>query len=106
MTYRFIRPKLKVSQASMSGDGILIDIRYWLSRSDKINPKATPYILTSQNQKLGLMRVSRFGVIKSKIRKHTNTGILLFYNKNNVVSIGDKVTLYWDDFKIEVEICK
>lgn len=88
----------------MSGDGIFIDIRYWLSRPDKINPTTTPYIITAQNQKLGLMHISKFGVIKSKHRKHTNTGILLFYNKNKVVSNGDKFTLCWEDFKVEIEI--
>lgn len=90
----------------MSGDGIFIDIRYWLSRPDKMNLKATPYILTAQNQRLGLMHISKFGVIKSKIRKRTNTGILLFYNKNNVVNIGDKVTLCWDDLKADIVLLK
>ena len=106
ITYRLIQPKLRISLASLSGDGIFIDIRYWLSRPDKINPKTTPYIITDQNQKLGLMHISKFGAIKSKLRKHTNTGILLFYNKNKIVSIGDKVTLYWDVFRVEIVLLK
>jgi hypothetical protein len=98
--YRFVRPKLVVTKTSFSGDGHFIDVRYWLSRPDKINPKSFPFLVTAQNQKLGLMHFSKFGVIKSKIRKHTNTGILLFYNKDKVVRSGDSVTLYWDGLKI------
>lgn len=99
--YRFVRPKIIITKATMSGDGMFIDIRYWLSRPDKINIKTSPYLLTSDNKKIGLMYIAKFGVMKSKIRKHTNTGILLFYNKKKDVSIGDKVTLYWDGLQAE-----
>jgi len=99
--YRFVRPKLTVPHANFSGDGSFIDIRYWLSRPDKINPKISPYLITAQNQKLFLLHLSKFGVIKSKSRKHTNTGILLFYNKNQAVRTGDCVKLYWDGLNTE-----
>lgn len=104
--YRFIRPMLKVTRASFSGDEMFIDIRYWLSRPDKINPKILPYLVTAQNHKIDLMHLSKFGLIKSKIRKHTNTGILLFYNKNKTVRIGDSVTLFWDGLKAENIVVK
>lgn len=96
VTYHFVRTRIKVTKASFSGDGSFIDVRYWVSRPDKINPKTSPYLMTAQNQKLGLMHIAKFGAIKSKVRKHTNTGILLFYNKNKAVSIGDKITLHWE----------
>ena len=101
VTYRFVRPKIVIDHASFSGDKMFIDIRYWVSRPDKIDPKSNPYLITEQNQKLGLMHFSKFGAIKSKIRKHTNTGILLFYNQNKTVITGDRVTLYWDGLKAE-----
>ncbi|HWT74794.1 MAG TPA: hypothetical protein VN258_08785 [Mobilitalea sp.] len=101
VTYRLIRQKLIVTRVSFSGDGSFIDVRYWISRPDKINPKKSPYLITEQNQRLGLMRLPKFGAVKTKIRKHTNTGILLFYNNNKAVNIGDKVTLYWDGIKVE-----
>lgn len=104
--YRFVQPKLIVTQCSFSGDGSFIDIRYWLSRPDKINPKISPYIITAQNERLVLMNFSKFGVVKSKFRKHTNSGILLFYNKNKEVSIEDDITLYWDGLIAENIVMK
>jgi hypothetical protein len=101
ITYRFIKPRLVITQASFSGDESFIDIRYWLSRPDKLNFKISPYLLTACNQKIGLMHFSKFGVIKTKMHKHTNTGIILFYNMNHSVSKGDIVTMYWDSFKID-----
>jgi len=104
--YRFARPKIIVTRATFSGDGYFIDLRYWLSRPDKINNKTAPYLMTIQNKKLELMHFSKFGVIKSKTRKHTNTGILLFYNNNKAVKSGDIVTLYWDGLKAEDIVLK
>lgn len=101
MTYHFVRPKMIVLQATFSGDESFIDIRYWLSRPDKINPKTSPYLLTGENKKLGLLHISKFGAVKTNIRKHTNSGIVLFYNRDHAVNKGDKITLYWDGFKIE-----
>jgi hypothetical protein len=102
LTYRFKRPKLTVLNASFSADDSVIDIRYWLSRPDKIDPKTRPYLINAQNQKLGLMYFPKFGVMQSKIRKHTNTGILLFYNKNKTINIdNNRVTLCWDGLKAE-----
>lgn len=100
--YRFTRPTIKVLKASFSGDGSFIDVRYWLSRPDILNPKITPYLITAQNQRLGLMHLSKFGAIKSRNRKHTNTGILLFYNKGLVVGKGERVILYWGELKVEI----
>lgn len=102
LTYRFVRQKLTVLQSSFSGDNSFVDIRYWLSRPDKITPKTRPYLLTAQNQKLGLMSFSKFGMMQTKLRKHTNTGIFIFYNKNKAISRGDNVTLCWDSLKVEV----
>ncbi len=101
ITYRFVRPKIQVTKANFSGAKNFIDLRYWLSRPDKIDSKSKPYLLTSANQKLVLMHVTKFGVIKSKMRKHTNTGIMLFYNKNHIVSEGDHVKLYWNGMVVE-----
>lgn len=104
--YRFVRPKIIITGASFSGDGMFIDLRYWLSRPDKLNSKISPYLITANNQKLVLMHFSKFGVIKSRLRKHTNTGILLFYNKDKAVNIGESVTLYWDGLKSEDVVVK
>lgn len=101
ITYHFVRPKLIVLQANFSGDESFIDIRYWLSRPDKINHKITPYLLTTNNQRLGLMHLSKFGAVRSQLRKHTNNGIILFYNKDHAVRKGDKIALYWDGFKAD-----
>lgn len=101
-TYRFTRPTIKVLKASFSGDGSFVDVRYWLSRPDLLNSKITPYLITAQNQRLELMHLSKFGAIKSRNRKHTNTGILLFYNKDMVVVKGDRVMLYWGELKVEI----
>lgn len=101
LSYHFIRPKLIVKQASFSGDGSFIDIRFWLSRPDKIALKTHPYLLTAQNQKLVLLNIAKFGRIQTKLRKHTNAGMLLFYNTNHTVSSGDYFTLCWDNLKAE-----
>jgi hypothetical protein len=101
LTYRFVRPKIQITKANFSGDENFIDIRYWLSRPDKIDPKSKPYLLTASNQKLVLMHFTKFGVIKSKMRKHTNTGIILFYNRHHIVSKGDHVQLYWNGMAVK-----
>jgi hypothetical protein len=101
LTYRLIRPKMLVTQAFFSGDESFIDVRYWLSRPDKIDPKSNPYLLTASGQKLVLMHFTKLGVIKSKMQKHTNTGIMLFYNKNHTVNKGDRVKLYWNGMMTE-----
>lgn len=106
LTYRFTKPKLMVTKAVFSGDESFIDIRYWLSRPDKINTKSTPYLLTSDHQKIGLMHISKFGAVKSRMRKHTNSGILLFYNSNHAINYGTRFTLYWDNLKMDVELNK
>lgn len=100
-TYRFARPKMIVKQASFSGDESFIDIRYWLSRPDIIDPKSNPYLLTEADQKLVLMHFAKLGAIKSRMGKHTNTGILLFYNKNHAVKKGDSIKLYWNGMVAE-----
>ena len=96
LRYRFVRPKLVVNHAYFSGGGGMIDIRYWLSRPDKLKPNETPYLVTAKGVKLGLLHIFKFGAMQSQRRKHTNTGILLFSNAGLAVNKkNNRVKLFW-----------
>lgn len=97
LTYRFRKSRITVQQALLSGDNSFIDIRYGLSRPDKINPKSKPYIINEKTQDhLNLLHLAKFGAIQTKLRKGTYTGIMLFYNKDTSIKKGDLITLWWD----------
>ncbi len=97
--FRWLRkPSIRVLEAQMSGNGSFIDMRYWLARPDKIDPKGKIYIIHEESgEKLYLMHIARFGAIRTRHNKYNNTGNLLFYNRNGLVKQGAKVSLYMDE---------
>ena len=102
ITYRFKKPKIRVYQALLSGNGSFIDIRYWISRPDKINPKSMVYLIDQNTgTRLYLMQFIKFGTIRTKHNKYKTTGMLLFRNQFETVKKGFKVTLILDDLKAE-----
>jgi hypothetical protein len=40
----FRKNKIVITRAVLSGNGSFIDVRYWLSRPEKINPQAKIYV--------------------------------------------------------------
>lgn len=96
ITYRFRRAKIQVNQAILSGDSSFIDIRYWLSRPDKVQGNFPIYIVDeSSGRKLGLMSLAKFGFIRSRHSKHQSLGILLFYNQNNIIHHGSQIAIHF-----------
>lgn len=94
ISYRFIKPKLRVDRAILSGDGSFIDIRYWLSRPDKVQGRMAVYLIEeATGEKFELMRFSKFGPIRTRHSKYKTTGILLFRNRNYKIRAGTNVTL-------------
>lgn len=93
-SYRFRRPKIFVTQAHLSGDGSFVDIRYGLSRPDKAQGRFPVYLIDeSTGQRFELMRLPKFGMIKTRHNKFRPSGILLFRNRNNILKPGSIVTL-------------
>jgi hypothetical protein len=102
LTYRFRRARIQVNQAILSGNNNFIDIRYWLSRPDKFKSSSPIYLVDeSSGQRLGLMRITKIGSIRTKHHKHQSMGILLFYNRNKIISHGSQVTLHFGYFDVK-----
>jgi hypothetical protein len=96
--YWLRKPQIRVYEASLSGNGSFIDIRYWISRPDKVNPKGSIFIVHDGSKaKLYLMQIARFGAIRTRHSKFRNTGNLLFYNRNGLVTHGSKISLQFDN---------
>ena len=91
---KFRKARIKIISARLSGDGSLIDIRYWLSRPDKLRINFNDYLIDeASKQRLYTANFVKFGRIRTKHGKHTTNGVILFYNQNNIVKSGSKVTL-------------
>lgn len=106
ITFRFRRARVKVTQAMLSGDGSFIDIRYWLSRPDQARGTFPVYLVDkTTGERLELMRLSKFGPIRTKHNKYNNKGVLLFYNRQNVVKSRSRITLFFDSLVInDIEV--
>jgi hypothetical protein len=96
LTYKFRNARIVVNQVKLSGDNSFVDIRYWLSRPDKVQGNSQIYLVDeASKQKLELMNLPKFGSLCSKHSKYQSLGILLFYNKNNVINHDSQITLHF-----------
>jgi hypothetical protein len=96
--YWLRKPEIRIYEASLSGNGSFIDIRYWLSRPDKIDPKGSIFAVHEDTgDKLYLMKIARFGTIRTHHSKLNSSGNLLLFNRNGLVKHGSKLTLRFDD---------
>jgi hypothetical protein len=96
LMFKYQKSKIHIYEASLIGKGSLVDIRYWFSRPDKVNPNGNIYLINDETgDKIYLMRISRFGVMRTLHNKFKTTGILLFYNRNGLVKQGSKVSIYF-----------
>jgi len=77
----FRRDQIVVIQANLSGDGSFIDVRYWLSRPDKINPQTRIYLVHSETG------------TRLEVMKLAKTGVALFWNRDNLITSGCKASL-------------
>lgn len=95
--YKLKKPIINVYEATLSGNGSFVDIRYWLSRPNMINPKGTVYLIDEETGgKLYLMRIAKFGTIRTQHNKHQATGVLLFNNQNGLIKAGSRVSVHLD----------
>lgn len=96
---RFKKQSISVISASISADGSLIDIRYFLTRPDKVNKDENILLIEeSTNLNLEVARATKNGMQNN--RRNYN-GMLLFNNKNNHVRHGSMVTLVFSGIKVE-----
>lgn len=100
ISYRFKKSKIHINKAVLSGNNNFIDIRYTLSRPDKMKKNISIYLIdeTSGN-KLNLMKLARFGSIYTTHNKYQNSGMLLFRNSENLITPNSKVTLIYGDLQ-------
>ncbi len=102
MTFKLRKARISIISARLSGDGSLIDIRYWLSRPDKLRKNYNVYLLDeTTKEKLYLANFVKFGAIRTKHCKNATNGIVLFYNRNNIIKAGSKVILIFDSLLSE-----
>lgn len=102
LTFKFRKVRITIVSAQLSGDGSLVDIRYWLSRPDKLRKNSKVYLIDeTTKQRLYPANVAKFGTIRTKHGKHTTNGVVLFYNRNNIIKAGSKVILVFDSYLSE-----
>lgn len=102
ITYGFRREKLYILKAQLSGDGSFIDIRYRLTRPDRIRTQGQVYLIDEESgKKYYLMRLPKYGTIQTRHNKFQHTGILLFRNIDNEVKSGSNFTLVFGKFEVK-----
>ena len=83
-------------QALLSGNSSFIDIRYKLSRPDKIRGQFPIYLIDEMTgERFELIRLTKYGAIRTKHNKYQPKGILLFYNRNGAIKRGSRITLFF-----------
>lgn len=91
---KFRRNRLVVTHAVLSGKGSFVDIRYWLSRPDKVCPPTNIYLIHEETgAHLEVMKLARIGPLQTNHAFMTKTGSALFRNRNGLVKPGSKVSL-------------
>lgn len=94
LLYRFRRNRLVVTQAVLSGKGSFVDIRYWLSRPDKVITPTKIYLIHQETgAHLEVMKLARIGPLQTNHAFRAKTGAALFRNRNGLVKPGSKVSL-------------
>ncbi|MBD7911218.1 MULTISPECIES: hypothetical protein [Clostridium] len=107
LTYRFKREKLYIIKAQLSGEGAFIDIRYRITRPDRVKGIENIYLVDEESKKkFYLMKLPRYGAIQTKHRKYQYTGILLFQNFENTIKSGSKITLVFGKLEVKGIIIK
>ena len=95
--YKFRKPMIHVYRAGLSGNGSFVDIRYWLSRPEIVNPNGAAYLVDNETgTKLHLMKIAKFGTIRIRHSKRKTTGILLFRNQDGLIKQGSMVSVCLD----------
>ena len=94
LRYGFRRNRIVVTQAVLSGKGSFVDIRYLLSRPDKISPQTKIYLIHQETgTHLEVMKLARIGPLQTNHALLAKTGTALFRNRNDLVRPGSKVSL-------------
>lgn len=98
-TMKLRKARISIISARLSGDGSLIDVRYWISRPDKLRKNYNVVLLDeTTKEKLYPSNFVKFGKIRTKHGKTTTNGVVIFYNRNNIIKAGSKVTVIFDSF--------
>ena len=102
LTRKLRKAKVLITSARLSGDRSLIDIRYWLSRPDRLQKNYPLYLLDdATKERLYPANFVKFGTIGTKHGRNTTNGVVLFYNRNNLIKPGSKVVLTVDSLLSE-----
>lgn len=102
LTLKFRKTRIVITSARLSGDGSFVDIRYWLSRPDKLMGNINVYLLDeATKEKLYTANIAKYGRIRTRHGKYTANGVILFYNRDNIVKKGSKVTLVFGPYLSE-----
>ncbi|MEN6462471.1 MAG: hypothetical protein ABFC94_14040 [Syntrophomonas sp.] len=100
LCYRFHSNRIIITRAVLCGDGSIADIRYWLSRPDKVDPSSKVYLIHQDSgTRLDVLRLAKIGLMKTNHAMLAQTGVVLFRNRDNVLTPGCKVSLIWGKLK-------
>jgi len=98
----FRKNKIVITRAVRSGNGSFIDVRYWLSRPDKINPQAKIYLVHPETGiRLGVMNLAKIGPLKTNHTERAEPGVVLFRNSNNLIKSGSQVSFILGELKVD-----
>lgn len=91
---RLKKERIYITKAQLCGDGSFINVKYELTRPDKVKGKESIYLIEEQTcKRFYLMRLPRYGLIQTKHNKYQHSGILLFCNSDRTIKSESKVTL-------------
>jgi hypothetical protein len=100
--YSFRRDRIVVTQAILSGNGSFIDVRYWLSRPDRINPQTKINLVhPATGTRLEVIKLAKIGPVKTNHSMLTKTGFVLFRNRDNLITSGSMVSLIVGSLKAD-----
>lgn len=88
--------------AQLCGDGSFINIKYILTRPDKVSGTSQVYLIDEQTcKRFYLMRLPRYGLIQTKHSKHQYSGIFLFRNSDGAIKPESRVTLVFGQLEVK-----
>jgi hypothetical protein len=98
----FRKNKIVITRSVLSGNGSFIDVRYWLSRPDRINPQTKIYLVHPETgTRLGVMNLAKIGPVKTKHTELAETGVVLFRNSNKLITSGSQVSIILGKLKVD-----
>jgi hypothetical protein len=105
LSFYFRKSRIHVSRAMLSNCNSSIDVRYWLTRPDKVKDSIPIYIVKKDTgEKFFLEKIIKYGETKTRHKVYNSMGALVFTNSNHALKSGEKVILCYGNLKTVIRI--